>query len=237
MIFTVIDMRYANTIAGRFVSRQNRFTATVLINGQQEICHLKNTGRLKELLISGAEVWLEENRSPSRKTKFDLITVKKGDRYINIDSTAPNKAVREWLENTHSFGKDMQIFPERTWGDSRFDFMLKSNKTDRTIYLEVKGCTLERDGGAFFPDAPTERGVKHIRELIKCREQGFGAALLVLVQMGNIMYFSPNYETHPEFGEAMKEASRKGVELLCFDSLVTPNSLTLGSPTEIRLDR
>ncbi len=227
-------MRYENMVRGEFISRPNRFIANVQINGRIEVCHVKNTGRCRELLVEGAEVWLEKNSSPARKTAYDLIAVKKGSRMINMDSQAPNKAAAEWLRKAEPFGADMEVLTERTWGSSRFDIMLKSKDTDRRIYLEVKGCTLERDGIALFPDAPTERGVKHVRGLIKCHEEGHGAALMILVQMSDILYFTPNYETHREFGEVMKEAQQKGVTLLCYDSIVTPESFTVNKPVEIR---
>lgn len=185
--------------------------------------------------MPGAEVFLEKSGNPDRKTEYDLVAVRKGERIINMDSQAPNKAVLEWLKEAKPFGEDMLPFPETTYGSSRFDFMLKSKKTDRTLYLEVKGCTLERDGVALFPDAPTERGVKHLRELISCREAGLDAAVMILIQMEKIKYFSPNYATHREFGEAMKLAKEKGVTLLCYDSKVTPESLTVNAPVEIRL--
>ena len=235
ILLTVIEMTYQNIIRGEFISRPNRFIANVLINGQQQVCHVKNTGRCKELLVAGAEVWVEKCSDPARKTAYDLIAVKKGDRLINIDSQAPNKAVAEWLEREKPFGAELKLLREQTYGGSRFDIMLKSDKTDKRIYIEVKGCTLERDGIALFPDAPTERGVKHLRELAECRRNGNVAALFVLVQMSDISYFSPNYETHREFGEVMKEAQRCGVRLMCYDSIVTPDSLIVGKPVKIKL--
>lgn len=235
MIFTVMMMRYSNIVSGRFVSRPNRFIANVQIDGQTKVCHVKNTGRCKELLVPGAEVFLERSGNPDRKTEFDLVAVRKGERMINMDSQAPNKAVLEWLKSAKPFGEDMLPYPESVYGGSRFDFMLKSENSDKKIYLEVKGCTLERDGAALFPDAPTERGVKHLRELIRCREEGLGAAVMILVQMEGVKYFSPNYATHREFGEVMRLARQKGVTLLCYDSKVTPDSLTVNEPVEIRL--
>lgn len=228
-------MRYNNIHMGIFISRPNRFIANVEIGGRTEVCHVKNTGRCKELLIPGAEVWLEKSSNPDRRTAFDLVAVQKGDRLINMDSQAPNKAVGEWLREKKPFGGDMEVFPEKTHGGSRFDFFLQSNKTDRKIFMEVKGCTLERDGIALFPDAPTERGVKHVNELAECMDEGFEAYVLVLVQMKNIKYFTPNYETHPEFGEALKAAEKRGVKILCYDCVVTPDSMALDKPVEVRL--
>lgn len=228
-------MRYSNIHSGEFVSRPNRFIANVLIDGREQVCHVKNTGRCKELLVRGSKVYLEKSDNPDRKTQYDLVAVEKNGILINMDSQAPNKAAEEWLRERKPFGEDMEVFPEQTYGNSRFDFCLKSNKTDRKMYLEVKGCTLEREGVVLFPDAPTERGLKHINELISCAEQGIGAAILILVQMSGVKYFTPNYETHREFGQALKRAKEKGVTLLCYDSLVTPESLQVNSPVEIRL--
>lgn len=228
-------MKYRNIHKGKFISRPNRFIANVEINAQTEICHVKNTGRCKELLVSGCTVYLEKSDNPKRKTMYDLVAVQKGERLINMDSQAPNKAVEEWLKNHMPFGKDMEVFAEKTFGSSRFDFCLKSNKTDRTIYLEVKGCTLENNGVVKFPDAPTQRGTKHIYELINCTEQGYEAVLLILVQMDNVKFFTPNYDTDPNFGQALKEAKEKGVTLLCYDCKVTPDSMSLNKSVEIKL--
>lgn len=228
-------MKYKNIHKGKFLSRPNRFIAIVEIDGKQEICHVKNTGRCKELLVSGCTVYLEKSDNPKRKTAYDLVAVEKGERLINMDSQAPNKAVAEWLEKVNPFGDNMEVFPEKTFGNSRFDFCLKSKNTDRTIYLEVKGCTLENEGIVKFPDAPTERGVKHIEELINCVEFGFKAAILILVQMEKVKYFTPNYDTHPQFGQALKKAKENGVALLCYDCKVTPESMILNAPVEIRL--
>ena len=228
-------MNYKNIHCGKFISRPNRFIANVEIDGQVQVCHVKNTGRCRELLVPGCRVYLEKSDNPHRKTLYDLVAVEKGERLINMDSQAPNKAVGEWLEKTVPFGTDMSVYPETAFGNSRLDFCIKSNKTDRTIFLEVKGCTLENDGVVLFPDAPTERGVKHIGELCRCAEQGFGAVVFILVQMSDVKYFTPNYTTHPQFGEALKKAKELGVLLLCYDSVVTPNSIDVGKPVDIRL--
>lgn len=227
-------MRYKNIHKGIFLSRPNRFIAYVDIDGEEVKCHVKNTGRCRELLVSGCTVYLEKSDDPARKTAYDLVAVVKNGRLINMDSQAPNKAVKEWLENVKPFGDDMKVFPERTYGSSRFDFMLKSD-TGRTLYLEVKGCTLEQDGEVLFPDAPTERGLKHINELIKCREVGFEAAVLILVQMSDVRFFSPNDNTQPAFGEALLNAYKRGVKLLCYDCDVTPDTLTVKSPVEMHI--
>lgn len=228
-------MRYDNIHKGTFLSRPNRFIANVEINGKAEVCHVKNTGRCKELLVEGCTVWLEHSDSESRKTAFDLVAVEKGDRLINMDSQAPNKAVGEWLREKMPFGEGFSVYPEKKYGNSRFDFYLESQ--DRKIFMEVKGCTLEKDGVVLFPDAPTLRGVKHIEELSHCLDEGYEAYIMILVQMSYVKYFTPNYDTHPEFGEALEKASRKGVKILCYDCDVTPDSLTVGKPVKVKLGR
>ena len=209
-------MKYKNVIEGKFIERPNRFIARVEIkdvtsnkeNNIIETVHVKNTGRCKELLIPGARVWLDAPGTPGRKTKYDLIAVeKKGLGIVNMDSQAPNKVVREWLENqNYDF-----IKPEFTFGDSRIDFYMKKGNTE--TLMEVKGCTLEVEGVGYFPDAPTERGVKHIRALIKGREKGYQAIITFVIQMEGIKEVRPNTETHPEFGKAMEEARKAGVEV------------------------
>lgn len=228
-------MRYDNIHKGTFLSRPNRFIANVEIDGKAEVCHVKNTGRCKELLVEGCTVWLEHSDSESRKTAFDLVAVKKGDRLINMDSQAPNKAVGEWLREKMPFGEGFSVYPEKKYGNSRFDFYLESQ--DRKIFMEVKGCTLEKDGVVLFPDAPTLRGVKHIEELSHCLDEGYEAYIMILVQMSYVKYFTPNYDTHPEFGEALEKASRKGVTILCYDCNVTPDSMTVGKPVKVKLGR
>ena len=228
-------MRYDNIHKGTFLSRPNRFIANVEINGKAEVCHVKNTGRCKELLVEGCTVWLEHSDSESRKTAFDLVAVEKGDRLINMDSQAPNKAVGEWLREKMPFGEGFSVYPEKKYGNSRFDFYLESQ--DRKIFMEVKGCTLEKDSVVLFPDAPTLRGVKHIEELSHCIDEGYEAYIMILVQMSNVKYFTPNYDTHSEFGEALEKASKKGVKILCYDCNVTPDSMTVGKPVKVKLGR
>lgn len=228
-------MRYTNIHKGTFISRPNRFIANVMIDGREEVCHVKNTGRCRELLVEGCTVWLEHSDSESRKTAFDLVTVEKGHRLINMDSQAPNKAVVEWLREKRPFGEGFCVYPERKYGNSRFDFYMESQ--DRKIFMEVKGCTLEKDGVVLFPDAPTLRGVKHIRELSRCLDEGYEAYIMILVQMSDVKYFTPNYDTHPEFGEALEKAAQKGVKILCYDCDVTPDSMTVGKPVEVKLGR
>lgn len=228
-------MRYDNIHKGKFLSRPNRFIANVEIDGKAEVCHVKNTGRCKELLVEGCTVWLEHSDSASRKTAFDLVAVEKGDRLINMDSQAPNKAVGEWLREKNPFGEGFSVYPEKKYGNSRFDFYLESQ--DRKIFMEVKGCTLEKDGVVLFPDAPTLRGVKHIEELSHCLDEGYESYIMILVQMSDVKYFTPNYDTHPEFGETLEKASRKDVKILCYDCNVTHDSMTVGKPVKVKLGR
>ena len=214
-------MIYDNVTKAVFVKRPNRFIAEVEINGHRETVHVKNTGRCKELLIPGCEVWLTAPGTPGRKTTYDLIAVRKDTGMLfNIDSQAPNKVVKEWLL---SQDYDM-VVPEYTYGDSRIDFYME--RRAEKYLMEVKGCTLERDGIGFFPDAPTERGVKHIRELIKAREDGYHSILAFVIQMDGVSEVRANVNTHPEFGEALEEAKNAGVEIWFFKCHVEPDSLT-----------
>lgn len=223
-------MRYENIVKGRFLARPNRFVAHVEIDGREEVCHVKNTGRCRELLVRDCTVYLDKAKNPERKTKYDLVAVEKGQRLINMDSYAPNIAAGEFLPKIFP---DCIINPEYTYGNSRFDFYIEDNY--RKILLEVKGVTLEEDGAVMFPDAPTERGLKHVNELISCTEKGFEAYLLFVIQMDKVKYFTPNYGTHPEFGEALKEASRAGVKLLAYDCKVRPDGMEINSPVCIKL--
>ncbi|MCH5349938.1 MAG: DNA/RNA nuclease SfsA [Oscillospiraceae bacterium] len=223
-------MRYDNVVKGKFITRPNRFIAMVELDGQAEKCHVKNTGRCRELLTEGCTVYLERAKNPERKTRFDLIAVQKGDRFINMDSYAPNLAAGEFLPELFP---GCTVRPEYTYGNSRFDFYIEYNS--RRILLEVKGVTLESDGVVMFPDAPTERGVKHIGELMKCLGDGFEACLLFVIQMDKVKYFTPNDATHPEFGAILREAEKRGVNILAYDCMVTPDSMELDKPVEIRL--
>ncbi|MCM1329115.1 MAG: DNA/RNA nuclease SfsA [Ruminococcus sp.] len=223
-------MKYENIVKGRFLERPNRFVAYVEIDGREEVCHVKNTGRCRELLVHGCTVYLDKAKNPERKTKYDLVAAEKGERLINMDSYAPNLAAGEFLP---------KIFPgsiiksEYTYGKSRFDFYIELNS--RKILLEVKGVTLEKDGVVMFPDAPTERGLKHVRELAECVKKGYEGYLLFVVQMGKVKYFTPNNETHPQFGEALKEAKRAGVKLLAYDCEVAPDGMEINGPVSIIL--
>ena len=213
-------MKYLKTLQAKFIDRPNRFIAHVDLNGIVETVHVKNTGRCKELLIKGVTVILEESDNESRKTKYDLIAVyKENFGLINIDSQAPNKVVKEWLES-----KDYTyIKPEYTYGNSRIDFYME--KDDRKYLMEVKGCTLERDGIGYFPDAPTERGVKHIYELIKAKEDGYQVSLTFVIQMEGVNEVLPNIETHPEFGVAIDDAKKAGVNIVFIKCRVYENRL------------
>ena len=203
-------MKYDNITKAKFISRPNRFIAEVEVDGKREIVHVKNTGRCRELLIPGCDVWLTAPDSPGRKTKYDLVTVRKDNGLlINIDSQAPNKIAYEWLKSQDY----TKVIPEYIYGDSRIDFYMERGEDEKTL-MEVKGCTLEVDGIGSFPDAPTERGVKHIHELIKAKRAGYRAILCFVIQMEGITEVRPNRQMHPEFGIAMDEAQKEGVEVL-----------------------
>lgn len=225
-------MRYGQMVKGKFLRRPNRFIAYVEIAGREEICHVKNTGRCRELLTPGAEVWCAVSDNPNRKTKYDLITVRKGDYLINMDSQAPNKAAQEWLEQG-GFGKAELVRPEQKFGNSRFDFYLE--RGGKGMYLEVKGVTLEDGGVCRFPDAPTERGAKHLRELIAAKEAGFDAGVLFVIQMRPVKWLEPNDKTDPAFGKALREACAAGVKVLAVDCIVTEDTMEIGDFVEVRL--
>ena len=215
-------MRYKTILQGVFLDRPNRFIAHVSIDGAAETVHVKNTGRCEELLLPGAELWLTASENPARKTKYDLVAVRKANaRLINIDSQAPNKVVAEWLA-----GRDFdRIQPEYRYGESRIDFYLE--RGGEQFLMEVKGCTLERDGIGYFPDAPTERGVKHLRELVKARQAGFHAALAFVIQMDGVTKVLPNIQTHPAFGEALEAAKQAGVNILFLPCHVEPDQIEI----------
>jgi len=225
-------MKYKNIESATFLARPNRFIAKVKLQRQEVVCHVKNTGRCKELLVPGAKVYLEKSTNPLRKTLYDLVAVKKGSLLINMDAQAPNQAAQEWLA-ADGLGPLTLIKPETTYGDSRFDFYLE--KGSQKGFLEVKGVTLEKDGLVSFPDAPTERGVKHIQELIKCHQEGYLAYLLFVIQMEPVKYFRPHWETHPAFAEALIEAKAAGVRLLAYSCHVTKNSMAITDKVKIKL--
>lgn len=225
-------MRYENMVRGVFLTRPNRFIAHVEVDGNMEVCHVKNTGRCRELLIPGATVWCQQFDNPNRKTKFDLITVQKGARLINMDSQAPNAAVKEWLLSG-GLGEISELKGEYTHGDSRFDFSFM--KDGKRCFLEVKGVTLEHDGICAFPDAPTERGVKHLRGLTKLVQEGYGAYVLFVIQMADVQYLHPNDATDPNFGKALREAAANGVQVLAVDCTVTEDTMAIRKAVEVRL--
>lgn len=232
-------MLYHHIKKAEFIDRPNRFIANVLIDGRRETVHVKNTGRCRELLIKGCTVYLEESDKPERRTKYDLVAVEKQREgkqplLVNMDSQIPNAAAEEWLKKGEFFSKSAEIRREFTYGDSRFDFMIDDN--GKKSFLEVKGVTLEQDGKALFPDAPTERGLKHVNELIKAHKAGYGAYILFVIQMKGIKLFRPNDSTHREFGEALRNAEAEGVELLAYDCIVLPDSITIDKPIKINTE-
>lgn len=219
-------------VPGIFIARPNRFIAHIEINEQTEVCHVKNTGRCKELLIPGAQVWCQKSTNPDRKTKYDLIAVKKGARIINMDSQAPNAAAKEWLEKG-GLGDISQLKPETKHANSRFDFSFI--KDGRQCFLEVKGVTLENDGICAFPDAPTVRGARHLQELTQAVTDGFGAYVLFVIQIEDVLYLHPNDATDPAFGAALRQASAAGVQVLAMECNVTSDTMEITKPVEVRL--
>lgn len=217
-------MQYPNMVPGVFLARPNRFIAHVEIDGREEIVHVKNTGRCRELLPLGAEVWCQRPNKPNRKTKFDLVTVRKGQRLINMDSQAPNAAAKEWLLSG-GLGEISDLKAEVFHGDSRYDFSF--TKDGRQCFLEVKGVTLEKEGICAFPDAPTQRGAKHLRGLAEAVKEGCGGYVLFVIQMADVQYLHPNDATDPEFGRALREAKAAGVEVMAVDCHVTVDSMEI----------
>lgn len=230
-------MKYKNVIKARFLSRPNRFIAFCEVDGEKETVHVKNTGRCRELLVPDATVYLEVSDNPERKTKFDLIAVEKvterGVLIINMDSQAPNAAAYEWMVSGSLFGEGATVRREVTYGKSRFDLYVEQG--ERRAFVEVKGVTLEKDGVASFPDAPTERGIKHMNELAASLSDGYEAYILFVVQMKGICSFTPNDETHKAFSDALREARAKGVTVLAYDCAVSPDEMVIDAPIEIKL--
>lgn len=229
-------MRYERMRKGIFLERPNRFIAHVQLEGQPGItvCHVKNTGRCRELLVPGAEIWVQMADHPARKTPCDLICVRKGKRLINMDSQAPNCVAEEWLRRGELFPEGTQIRREVRFGSSRFDFY--AEKEGRRAFLEVKGVTLEEEGMTRFPDAPTERGVRHLEELIRTLQEGYEAYLLFVIQMEQVRGVAPNDRTHPAFGEALRKAAAAGVKILAVDCRVSPEELLPGSRVPVFLE-
>ena len=225
-------MRYENMVPGIFLRRPNRFIAHIMIDGKEEVCHVKNTGRCRELLPEGAQVYCARSGNPNRKTKYDLITVRKGRRLINMDSQAPNIAAGEWLA-AGGLGEISELKPETTHGGSRFDFSFV--KDGKKCFLEVKGVTLENEGICAFPDAPTERGAKHLRELTQAVQNGYGAYVLFIIQMADVKYLHPNDDTDPAFGKALRDAAKAGVHILAMDCHITKDSMVIQNPVKVKL--
>lgn len=218
-------MQYKTICPAVFLERPNRFVALVELDGQRETVHVKNTGRCRELLRPGRRVWLAEGETPARKTRYDLVAVDKDGLLVNMDAQAPNRVFAEWAGGGNFIPGLTLLRPETVWGQSRFDFYWEAG--ERRGFVEVKGCTLEEDGLCRFPDAPTERGVKHLRELTACLAEGYEAAVCFVVQMEGMKRFSPNDATHPAFGDALRAASAAGVQVLAQGCHVEPDSLTI----------
>ena len=226
-------MTYANVHPAIFLSRPTRFIAHALLGGDMITCHVKNTGRCKELLTPGATVYVQQADNPLRKTQYDLIAVRKGRRLINMDSQAPNRVFFEHLQSGQYIKGITRIKPEAKFGSSRFDFYVEAG--ERKIFIEVKGVTLEEDGVVLFPDAPTERGVRHLRELARCAAAGYEAHVVFVVQMNDVRYFTPNGRMHPAFGEALRAAAAAGVKVAALDCAVEPDRLDIGKEIPIKL--
>ena len=231
-------MKYSNVIKGKFISRPNRFIANAQIENEIHTVHVKNTGRCKELLVPNCTVYLSLSDNPHRKTKYDLIAVEKkrenkSPLIINMDSQIVNYAAEEWLKESGFFGKNANIRREVTFGKSRFDFFIES-ETEKA-FLEVKGVTLEKDGIALFPDAPTERGVKHINELIEAKKSGYSTYILFVIQMKEITEFTPNTETHMEFAKSLKKAEKQGVKIMAMDCDIAPDEIKISKEVKIHL--
>lgn len=226
-------MKYTDMIPGTFLNRPNRFIAHVRIGEQTEVVHVKNTGRCRELLPVGARVWCQKSSNPARKTQYDLIAVQKGERLINMDSQAPNHAAEEWLLSG-GLGEIENLRPETVHGDSRFDFSFYKN--GRLCFLEVKGVTLEDEGICAFPDAPTQRGAKHLRGLKEAAREGCGAYVLFVIQMENVAYLHPNDKTDPEFGQALREAAEAGVTILAMDCEIKADEMRIRQSVPVKLN-
>ncbi len=226
-------MHYEEMEPAVFLERPNRFIAYVETARGREICHVKNTGRCRELLVPGAQVYVQRNHNPGRKTPLDLITVKKGDRLVNMDSQVPNRVAARWVLESGFVSPLAAVKMEKKYGNSRFDLYMEDG--ERKIFMEVKGVTLEEDGVVRFPDAPTERGVKHLKELIAAHAEGYEAAVLFVIQMNRIRYLEPNDRTHAAFGEALRQAAEAGVQIMAIDCLIEPDGIYPGNRVEVRL--
>lgn len=218
-------MKYNKIVKAEFIERPNRFVAKVRFEGEEIYCHVKNTGRCRELLRPGAEVYLEDSENPNRKYRYSLVTVKKGERLVNMDSQAPNKAVGEWLKNGGLFKNISLLKPEKTYGSSRFDFYCEYE--DKKAFIEVKGVTLENDNVVSFPDAPTERGARHVGELIGCMNEGYEAYIIFVIQMKGVLHFTPNEAHDPAFASVLRRAKEMGVNIIAVDCRVTPEEMVI----------
>lgn len=226
-------MKYESIVKAQFLSRPNRFIAHCLVDGKEEVVHVKNTGRCKELLTPKATVYLEKSNNPNRKTLYDLVAVKKGKTLINMDSQSPNKAAKEWLEKGGYLQNPTLVRPETTYGSSRFDFYIENE--NEKAFVEVKGVTLENDGIACFPDAPTTRGTKHINELIKAKAEGYKVAILFVIQMKGCTKFIPNDVTDKAFADTLRLADKNGVDILAMDCIITPDSMVIDKEVMVEL--
>ena len=227
-------MKYKNTVRAEFCDRPNRFIAHVKINGVMETVHVKNTGRCRELLVPGYPVILEKSDNPARKTAYDLISVCKEGRWINMDSQAPNEAAAEWIQGGGLFPEEVSVYRERKYGNSRFDIYVES--PERKAFIEVKGVTLEENNIVRFPDAPTERGLKHVEELAECMQDGYEAYLLFVIQMKDVRKFQPNWNPHHRFGDALKAARETGVRILAMDCMIGEDFMRIQDPVEVDLE-
>ena len=227
-------MKYKNTVRAEFCDRPNRFIAHVKINGVMETVHVKNTGRCRELLVPGCPVILEKSDNTARKTAYDLISVCKDGRWINMDSQAPNQAAAEWIQGGGLFAEEVSVYRERKYGNSRFDIYVES--PERKAFIEVKGVTLEENNIVRFPDAPTERGLKHVEELAECMQEGYEAYLLFVIQMKDVRKFQPNWNTHHRFGDALKAAREAGVRILAMDCMIGEDFMRIQDPVEVDLE-
>ncbi len=226
-------MKYNNIKKAKFLSRPNRFIAHIELDGKEEICHVKNTGRCRELLVPNASIFVQQVKGDKRKTKYDLIGVYKGSRLINIDSQVPNKVFYEWVRTSNFFKNINLIRPEYTYQSSRLDFYIETSSS--RILVEVKGVTLEENDTALFPDAPTERGIKHITDLCQATAEGYEAYLFFIIQMKGVFFFTPNFKTHPAFGDALIKAQKHGVKIVALDCEVKADSISARDFVKVRL--
>ena len=226
-------MKYNKTVKAEFIERPNRFVAKVKLDGKEIYCHVKNTGRCRELLVPGTSVWLEDSENPKRKYRYSLVTVQKGERLVNMDSQAPNKAVHEWLKSGGLFDNITLLRPESRYGSSRFDFYCEYE--GRKAFIEVKGVTLENSNIVSFPDAPTERGARHVSELIECMKDGYEAYIIFVIQMKDVLYLTPNEDHDPVFASALRKAESEGVNIIAVDCRISESKMVIRDRVEVKL--